>query len=243
VPAQIGTETGWVTFVSGEDHTLLIRGDGTLWCFGYNSNGQLGLGTMLNVSVPTQMGADSDWEQLGTGAFHSFAKKSDGTIWAWGLNADGQLGDGTLIDQSSPVLLSATSDWATMTGGWSFTIVQKTDGTLSLWGRNDRGELGNGTFDPAAAPNLLKCGELAVDEEVAASFLMYPNPVSEKLTIEQASETPIEWLEITDASGKVMRIQEAGAGVLDVSGWDAGMYLLRLRISGKPYNYRFCKIP
>lgn len=91
---------------SGYGHTLAVRGDGTLWAWGYNLNGQLGIGSNTNSSVPVQVSGITDVVAVTCGDNHSVALKADGTAWAWGTNASGQLGDGTATEWTTPVAVT-----------------------------------------------------------------------------------------------------------------------------------------
>jgi len=98
---QIGTGTNWSSVDTGAANTAAIMTDGTLWCWGYNSNGQLGNGTTTDSLVPIQIGADT-WLSSDVGYFHTIGVKTDGTLWCWGLNSFGQLGLGDLLDRNVP---------------------------------------------------------------------------------------------------------------------------------------------
>jgi len=77
-------------------HSLLILSDGSLWAWGDNSSGQLGISTTGGtVNTPVQVGTDTDWVDIAAGYKFSLGLKSDGSLWAWGDNISGQLGDGT----------------------------------------------------------------------------------------------------------------------------------------------------
>lgn len=92
---------------NGFGHTLAVRNDGTLWAWGYNLKGQLGLGSNNNnILVPTQVTSIADVVAVSCGESHTIALKSDGTAWAWGNNNSGQLGDGTILDKSTPVAVN-----------------------------------------------------------------------------------------------------------------------------------------
>src|SRR4030095_690037 len=87
-------------------HSLALKDDGTVWAWGWNSNGQLGDGTLVQRITPAQIPAFpvcSGVGAIGAGSSHSLARKSDGTIWAWGLNTSGQVGDGTNTQRTAPV--------------------------------------------------------------------------------------------------------------------------------------------
>ena len=96
---QIGTSTDWQSVKCGSRYTIALKTDGTLWTWGRNNTGQLGIGTTVNKFEPTQMGADLDWESMDPGYFFCYARKTDGSLWAWGSNYGGQLSIGTTVDQ------------------------------------------------------------------------------------------------------------------------------------------------
>jgi alpha-tubulin suppressor-like RCC1 family protein len=105
-PTQVGTDTNWKLVTVGNNHCLGIKTDGTLWAWGQNDKGQLGLGTTTDMGYPTQVGTDTNWASVAAGASHTVATKTDGSVWSWGYNLDGELGDGTVVDKHSPVQIS-----------------------------------------------------------------------------------------------------------------------------------------
>jgi hypothetical protein len=148
VPVQVsGQATDWATVSAGYNHTCAVKTDGTLWCWGDNSGGQLGDGTTADSSVPVQVsGQATDWATVSAGGDHTCAIKTDHTLWCWATNTYGQLGDGTTADSSVPVQVSVqATDWATVSAGYNHTCAVKTDGTLWCWGDNSGGQLGDGT--------------------------------------------------------------------------------------------------
>jgi alpha-tubulin suppressor-like RCC1 family protein len=108
-PVQVGTDKDWaavsagavVMTAYGTAHSLAIRKDGSLWAWGYNADGQLGLGNSTNQNVPAQVGADKNWSALSAGLSHTLAINSDGLL-AWGRNDSGQLGLGNSTNQNVP---------------------------------------------------------------------------------------------------------------------------------------------
>jgi len=73
-------------------HNLAIRQDGSLWAWGANTFGQLGIGTTIGQSEPVRVGEDTDWTSVAIGSSFSVATRSDGSVWTWGRNEVGQLG-------------------------------------------------------------------------------------------------------------------------------------------------------
>ena len=150
-PVQIGSETTW-SLASGGDATVAIKTDGTLWVWGSNNRGQLGLnqnpgqyGGSYAKSSPTQLGSETTWSQASSGTKSMGGVKTDGTLWIWGQNDHGRLGQNQdhpgLDGASSPVQVPGTN-WQELSVGDDWTLAMKTDGTLWGWGDNYRGHLG-----------------------------------------------------------------------------------------------------
>jgi alpha-tubulin suppressor-like RCC1 family protein len=144
-PNQVGALTDWLNISAGgyEGFSLAVKTDGTLWSWGYGTQGALGLGNNTNYSSPKQVGALTGWIFVAAGGYHSVAIKNDGTLWAWGRNTEGQLGLSDTTVRSSPVQVGSLTNWAQISAGYDFNAAIKTDGTLWTWGAGSSGQLGN----------------------------------------------------------------------------------------------------
>jgi alpha-tubulin suppressor-like RCC1 family protein len=142
---------GFVQVAAGQNHSLGIRSDGSLWAWGFNGNGELGDGTTTNRQTPVIIGGGT-WSQIAAGMTHSLGIKSDGTLWAWGSNIVGELGDGTTINRTLPVQIGTASDWIQISAGGYYSLGLKSDGTLWGWGGNGSGTLGDGTSTGRTSP-------------------------------------------------------------------------------------------
>ena len=91
--------------------TLAIKTNGTLWAYGSNAQGALGLGDTINRSSPVQVGAGTTWLAASVGQANVLAIKTDGTLWAWGTNGEGELGLGDITTRSSPVQVGSATNW------------------------------------------------------------------------------------------------------------------------------------
>ena len=156
-PVQVGTLTTWATVDGGNDYwTLAVKTDGTMWSWGSNALGMLGLGNTTNYSSPKQVGALTGWSTVAasTGA-SSFAIKTNGTMWAWGFGAQGRLGLNSITTYSSPVQIGALTTWSKVAAGNNNGLAAKTDGTLWSWGYNAQGQLGLGNTTTYSSPKQI----------------------------------------------------------------------------------------
>ena len=149
------------TISNGQNHTLAVKTDGTVWAWGDNNYGKLGNGTACYAcigSTPVQVtGPDlsSGAIAVAAGESHSLAIKSDGSLWAWGYNSYWQLGDGTTENRWSPVPVTGMgpgSGVIAAAGGTFHSLALKSDGSVWAWGRNNNGQLGIGSTGDRATP-------------------------------------------------------------------------------------------
>lgn len=106
VPGRVDPAVDWADVSAGGDHSMAIKTDGTLWAWGANGYGQLGLGTTDDTPIVTRVGLETDWRSLAVGQEHTVVLKSDGVLWAWGAGGEGQLGyeapDGSIVRTPVP---------------------------------------------------------------------------------------------------------------------------------------------
>jgi alpha-tubulin suppressor-like RCC1 family protein len=159
-PVQTITRgTNWKQVACGNYDVAAIKTDGTLWCWGNNSEGGLGDNTNgygSDKSSPVQtIAGGTNWKQVSCGGNHTAAIKTDGTLWTWGVNTSGYgaLGDNTQISKSSPVqTITRGTNWKTVACSYYNTAAIKTDGTLWIWGYNAYGQLGDDTIESRSSP-------------------------------------------------------------------------------------------
>jgi len=72
-PNQVGALTTWSNIAARTNFSIAIKTDGTLWSWGQNTSGQLGLGNTTNRSSPNQVGALTTWLTIAGGRAHSLA--------------------------------------------------------------------------------------------------------------------------------------------------------------------------
>jgi alpha-tubulin suppressor-like RCC1 family protein len=162
-PVQVvGLDPSVVSVAAGSESTCALTGMGTVWCWGSNSNGQLGDGTFTQSMVPVQvMDSDgnaplSDVARIAAGGFHTCAVTNLGAALCWGDNRNGQLGNGKEIVSALPVAVSGLSSGvSTIAAGSDFTCAVNTTGEAECWGDGASGRLGNGTAASSATPSTV----------------------------------------------------------------------------------------
>ena len=162
-PTQIPGTT-WAQVDAGDECTIAVKTDGTLWSWGYNTNGRLGQNNTTNRSSPTQI-PGTTWStsqhHVSGGAGFGAAIKTDGTLWMWGKNHQGQLGLNSVTSPSnhglsSPVQVPGTT-WSRIkvSGSKAESYALKTDGTLWSWGYNNKGQLGHNDVAMRSSPTQI----------------------------------------------------------------------------------------
>ncbi|WP_341283107.1 fibronectin type III domain-containing protein [Paenibacillus sp. FSL H8-0537] len=102
-PTEVAGLSGIVKVAEGGAFYLALKGDGTVWGWGRNTQGQLGDGTRTDRAAPVKVNGLTDVKSIYAGMASSAAIKQDGSVWTWGGNTSGQLGDGTTTDRSTAV--------------------------------------------------------------------------------------------------------------------------------------------
>jgi alpha-tubulin suppressor-like RCC1 family protein len=151
----------------GPGTTVLASAPITLFAWGKNANGELGLGDTVYRSSPVQVGALGTWSKVTAGRRSTAAIKTDGTLWTWGLGQNGGLGLGDAVSRSSPVQVGALTTWDAVAVANPSMAAIKTDGTLWTWGRASYGQLGLGNVTVYSSP--VQVGALTTWSKIASN--------------------------------------------------------------------------
>lgn len=147
-----------VRISAGNNHTCALTREGSLYCFGANIAGQLGVGDETNRPSPTLVPAPNGrvWLTVSAGGNHTCAiagrdlEDTDGLLYCWGLGSNGQLGLGDQDDRSAPTM--AASNFATISAGSGHTCGVLRSGEAQCWGSGGQGQLGGGNTRDRTVP-------------------------------------------------------------------------------------------
>jgi len=149
----------------GETHNVALSADGSVYVWGLDVEGQLGLGPSGHRAAPAQVGGPLA-EQKATavscsigpgGPGHSAAITSDGNLYTWGMGRDGQLGHGDTEPRLEPILVSALADKTVVavSCGATHTAALTDEGRVYTWGGGVSGQLGHGDKLQQLEPTLV----------------------------------------------------------------------------------------
>lgn len=153
-PKQVGSETKWSLVSAGDNYSVALKTDRSLWAWGGNENSQLGDETFTNRTAPVRIGSSKHWKMIASGFSNTFAIRTDGTLWGWGNNITGQLGVGVFENfiLERPYQLNDEKSWVKISNGFRHVLAIKADGSLWAWGNNSSGQLGTGNKSAYALP-------------------------------------------------------------------------------------------
>jgi len=141
-PAIVGSGNDWKLVTTGKHHTCALKEDSTLWCWGSNESGQLGLGVHNGTSVPEKVGGMYTWFSVNAGKYHTCAISTDGTLLCWGSNSRCQTGVPNNNQTMYPTEIPHGTTWLAVTGGNDFSCAIDANRDLYCWGNNDVFQLG-----------------------------------------------------------------------------------------------------
>lgn len=150
---------------SGYWYTCVIASDNKVYCWGSNSYGQLGNGSITNSRTPVAVDTsgllnNKTIVSISAGVYQACAIDSDGKAYCWGLNSSGQLGNGSTTDSSVPVAVDMSGALYNKTiksiskGRYSTCVIASDDNGY-CWGNNYAGQLGSSGPSPTLSPTAI----------------------------------------------------------------------------------------
>ena len=130
----------------GFEHTCGLLGDGTLYCWGNNSQLQLGTGSgSARDSFPVAANTSAKFIELEASETHSCAITGAGEAYCWGLGFNGELGADAVTQSPTPVAVTTSVRFSQIVTGKTHSCGLSTGNQAYCWGLNDFGALGRDT--------------------------------------------------------------------------------------------------
>jgi YD repeat-containing protein len=136
---------------AGQSQALALRSDGSVWTWGTNLVGEMGISNLTGSYFPLRISGVSNVTGIAAGWQHSLAVENNGTVWAWGANNGGELGNGN-NNSAVPVQVSGITNAVAVSGGFAHSLALLSNGQVMAWGTNAQGQLGNGTYNSTNQP-------------------------------------------------------------------------------------------
>jgi alpha-tubulin suppressor-like RCC1 family protein len=148
-----------VELALGSGFSCARHENGTVSCWGWNHQGQLGRGYGFAEAegwLPAAVEGLDDATSLRADAGRVCALKSDGTAVCWGQNVFGELGDRTTQLRPAPSPVHGLTSVIDLGAGQNHTCARTTEHFVWCWGDNDHGQLGDGSLERRPAPVLVR---------------------------------------------------------------------------------------
>ena len=152
-PSAVAGDLVFSSIVVGSEHTCALLMSGAAFCWGQNSMGQLGDGTVLSRTTPVAVLTDLRFSQLAAGTRHTCGITVDGSGYCWGDGNSGALGDGSKTQHLVPSPVAGRGDFIDISAGALYTCGVTRDATGYCWGQNlPGGQLGSPGASERLAP-------------------------------------------------------------------------------------------
>ncbi|HOB70761.1 MAG TPA: hypothetical protein PKM18_03140, partial [bacterium] len=144
IPVKVNDDE-WIAVTAGYYHTCAIKTDDTLYCWGLNVFGQLGLGDEMtgDALIPAKLN-DDKWISVTAGGLHTCGINKDNNLYCWGKNSFGEVGDGTNENRFISTKIG-NDKWKSVSAGHSHSCGINIDGRIYCWGDNILAKIGDGT--------------------------------------------------------------------------------------------------
>ena len=173
-PSRVETVTTTNNFAqisAGRGFSCGVKADGSGWCWGDDTNGELGNGaTTGQQDNPSPVSGGHVFSMIAVSNYHACGLRNDGQILCWGNDTYGQLGNAGGGASSSPGVISDVGPWVYVTTGDSNTCGIKTDGSAWCWGNTNNGRNGEGTLTPTSLQTPVPISQAGPWVKLTAGF-------------------------------------------------------------------------
>jgi alpha-tubulin suppressor-like RCC1 family protein len=206
IPLQVIGMPNAVSIAANNMHSLALTNNGTVYAWGYNSDGQLGDGTTVHRYMPVPIAGLSEVIEIGAGYDFSAALRSDGTLYVWGrkVPALGMGVQNTAEVFASPTRCGTINDVISFSVGRHHVLAIRRDGSVWSVGHGGNGQLG-----------------ISENITTTSSYLRVQSPTANSWNAIQCAAGSVHSL-IVEANGKVWGFGRMGHGRLGLAMFGPG---------------------
>src|SRR5207245_336067 len=141
-------DAGWTGLLRAahleRDTLRRVTTAGAAYCWGDNTDGELGNGTTTASATPVAVSGGLTFAAVSAGFYHTCGVTTPGAAYCWGFNGNGQLGNGTFTISPTPVAVSVGLTFAAVSVEQFDACGVTTAGAAYCWGDNTDSQLGKG---------------------------------------------------------------------------------------------------
>lgn len=141
IPGKMGIDSTWMNIDAGISFLMAQKSDGTLWGWGKNTQGQLGMGSTSDFAYPYPVNGSNSFKKYVCGGDNGFGLTADGRLFGWGFNNSGELGKGSTGNSNFPTQVNSSNRWVNISAGQGHSLAIRDNGELWGWGTNGLGQL------------------------------------------------------------------------------------------------------
>jgi len=168
IPIKIGGLNNVTSITTGAGFCIALKNDGSLWAWGLDNNGQIGVGGIYGdyVNSPIRVSGLDNVIAVDAYGDNALALCDNGSVWIWGSNQHGQIPNWNEKARNIPLYVQGLPKIKKIAMGDSFAIALDENGIVWGWGYNAAGELGDGTRKDRNIPSIV--GNLANVKDIDA---------------------------------------------------------------------------
>lgn len=154
-PVALTGVPSWASITAGlGNNSCALTSAGAAYCWGQNTYGTLGIGTLGDRQVATQVLGGLVFVKVVAGGFlgHNCGLVSSGVAYCWGENSTGQVGDLSVRDRLEPTAVAGGLTFTSLDAGFRHTCGRTTAGIIYCWGSGAAGQLGTNSTRESTGP-------------------------------------------------------------------------------------------
>lgn len=175
-PLRINADLSFTAVSAGDSSACGVASDGRAYCWGSNTEGQLGNGEVSVGAAPHLVTSALRFNAISVGGFHACAIATDGTAYCWGQDVFGELGDGRVENSTTPIpvivdqVAGTHVSFAVISADSTHSCGVATTGATYCWGLNSRGQLGSTAATESCAGSVCSTAPVLVNAPAGIQF-------------------------------------------------------------------------